>query len=400
MEKKRLYLVVPRLVEQSTWGGEYILESKGWRNRPEFADLKIGQSYELYSETLLRDDILTTDEPGFTGELCASTGYEAGQYAGDRSKLIKIEDLIKSEPAWYLGEEAIRRHGKKIRILIKYTQAKGNSFQLHVRPGDEGKWLSKPESWYYLEPGILTLGVKKDADWAEYERICRLIDAELREVSRQATAGEIDIDEARKRAVETAKKHDPWRFVNVIRAGADDLIDLSGCGLHHSWESDDTAAPLGNVVYELCLDVMDSVSSIRSFDKGKIKQDGTLRPVHIDDYFRFINRSPETNEPENHRLKKTETVAADNFVVESLLRSEYYCLDKIFLTGSYEGERSDTAGSYHHLFVRRGKIRVKAGDESLEIGAGHSCFIAGGTGRYALQSLDGKSEILKTFVSE
>lgn len=400
MEKKCLYLVVPRIVEQPTWGGEYILESKNWHEKPEFIDKKIGQSYELYSGTLLRSDLVSTDDPTFTGELAFHSGYHDGEYAGDRSKLIKIDDLLKQYPRWLIGDEVIRKHGEKIKTLIKYTQAKGNSFQLHVRPEDEGKWLTKPESWYYLEPGTLTLGVHPETDWAEYESVCRQIEKELNEISRRAMAGEISVPDAKIQTKEVARKYNPWQYVNIITAKADELIDLSCCGLHHSWENGEEPDSLGNVVYELCLDVMDSVSSIRSFDKGKIKSDGSLRPIHVDDYFKYIDRSSEINNPDKHRVIRSDALKGEGYEIDSLLRCDYYSLDKFILTGKYLGKYSKTIGTYHHLFVRSGKIRLTVGDELLEVGEGHSCFIAAGTGQYMIESLSEKSEILKTFVSE
>ena len=52
------YLCVPQLIEQSTWGGGYILEQKGWGKDTRFTGKKFGQSYELSGKTkLLNDEI-------------------------------------------------------------------------------------------------------------------------------------------------------------------------------------------------------------------------------------------------------------------------------------------------------------------------------------------------------
>ena len=53
----KIYLIIPKLIEQPTWGGDYILNFKNWQNQDVFKGLKIGQSYELYSETKLRSDL-------------------------------------------------------------------------------------------------------------------------------------------------------------------------------------------------------------------------------------------------------------------------------------------------------------------------------------------------------
>ena len=46
MTTNRAYLVVPKLIEQPTWGGYYIMKFKEWAKHPA-AKKKIGQSFEL-----------------------------------------------------------------------------------------------------------------------------------------------------------------------------------------------------------------------------------------------------------------------------------------------------------------------------------------------------------------
>jgi len=52
MSTNRAYLIIPKLIEQPTWGGRYIMKEKGWQKHPD-AQRKIGQSYELYSGSYL-----------------------------------------------------------------------------------------------------------------------------------------------------------------------------------------------------------------------------------------------------------------------------------------------------------------------------------------------------------
>ena len=133
----------------------------------------------------------------------------------------------------------------------------------------------------------------------------------------------------------------------------DEIIDLSEGGIHHSWEENAVNHPQGNIVYELCKDIMDPVSSIRSFDKGKIKDDGTVREVHIDSYFELVDRNEETNNPSNHKLVPKILFEGNKITIESLLRSQAYCLDKITLEDSYSGDHTKAGDSYHHLFVKK-----------------------------------------------
>lgn len=288
-----------------------------------------------------------------------------------------------------------------MKILIKFTQAKGNSFQMHLAKGTRsGKWIAKPESWYYFDPGLITLGAKKNIDWEKYKQACVAMDRELRALGELVKKKKMKLDAARVKAGEIVKKYDPYKFVNKIRVKKDTLIDLSSGAVHHSWEESRSRHALGNVVYELCLDVMDPVSSIRCFDKGKIKDNGSLRKLHIDDYFRNVSRSDETNDPKKHILSPTRLSAGKNAKVLGLLRTKYYCLDKMILSGTYSGAHTDSRRSFHHLFAKKGNVIIKTGGEEIQLTEGHSCIVPAAIGKYAISPQSrGSVEILKTFIN-
>ena len=64
-----------------------------------------------------------------------------------------------------------------------------------------------------------------------------------------------------------------------------------------------------------------------------------------------------------------------------------------------ETEMKDkTNGSYSHLFVREGKIKVEAEDGSVVLSAGHSCFIPENVLTYGIKSLGAKSVVLKAYI--
>ena len=92
-ESQNIFLVVPRLIEQSTWGGEYILSSKGWSDRDYFRGAKIGQSYELFSGSNLRSDINSSGDKSFIGEIGHAMELDNIMYEGDTSKLISLEKI-------------------------------------------------------------------------------------------------------------------------------------------------------------------------------------------------------------------------------------------------------------------------------------------------------------------
>ena len=87
---KRPYLVIPKLIEQPTWGGQYIVTTKGWLHHSNWAELKIGQSYELFSGSNL--SLLTSSEdPNFTGEL---TDRDAVANLTRLDNALSLHDLV------------------------------------------------------------------------------------------------------------------------------------------------------------------------------------------------------------------------------------------------------------------------------------------------------------------
>lgn len=330
--QKKPYLIIPYLIEQPTWGGQYICEKKGWLNKKEFAGKKIGQSYELYDRSTLSTSITSSHDPLFGPE---------------EKNTIPISHFAE----------------KRAFPLIKFTQAKGNSFQLHIKPTTvDARWKQKSESWYYFEDGKITFGLKKGADIHKYKDTCIAINNHMKSLSEQLVKKEMSKEEAQKRANEFIVEKNPWQFVNVCGVKKGDIVDLSGGGLHHSWEEDSVHYPLGNVLYEVQQDVMDPVCTIRSFDQGKFKEDGTIREIHIDDYFKYID----TDEIRN-------TLIIEKNKDGVLFDTNYYSLTLLSLS---QNTMMQSVTSFHHLFVKEGEIEVEDTLRNrVTVGQGHSCFI-------------------------
>lgn len=367
----RPYLIIPRLIEQQTWGGSYILEFKNWLNHPNMKGKKIGQSYELFGQSKLLTNITDSKDPSFQPEFgtadgnLISTPYKENEYI-----VIEKEVVNQSMP-----------------ILIKFTQAAGNSFQLHVKPGvSDQKWKPKPESWYYFEDGLITFGIRRDVNLADYKKTCEIINNHMVDLSQQVKDGTVTLGQAKQNAAKFIRKANPWQFVNTYQVQKHCLIDLSMGGLHHSWEENKQKFPLGNVLYEVQMDVMDPVSTIRAFDQGKIKDNGDIRPIAIDEYFKFLDPDPEVNDFNKHLKKKQD---------HKLIETPYYSLDifeiKQPLTDSVDK-------SFCHLFVREGEVRVKTQEGSVHIGKGHACFIPAHVKEYQIEPLT-NSVVLKTYIS-
>jgi len=350
---KKPYLIIPFLVEQPTWGGTYICEKKEWLQKEGLGNKRIGQSYELYSKSFLATTITSSDDLQFGPEV--KDAFPVSTFAEDSPF-----------------------------PLIKFTQAKGNSFQLHVKPDvKNSQWSSKAESWYFFENGKITFGVKKGADINAYQKTCNSINNKMKQLSELVVNKKLSQQQAKQEATLFIKTQNPWQFVNVLEVKKRDVVDLSGGGLHHSWEEDSDKYPLGNILYEVQQDVMDPISTIRSFDQGKFKEDGTIREIQIDDYFTYLDLDENRN---TLSVKKKEE--------DRLFDTPFYSLLSLQLTAEKEME---SATSFHHLFINEGAIQiVDQNKNEIVVGKGHSCFIPKGI-KYILYP-KGSSEILLTYL--
>lgn len=390
---RRPYLVIPKLIEQLTWGGQYIVATKGWNKRQDLNSIKIGQSYELFSGSNL-SLLDTSDDPRFVGEL---TDRDAVGTPTSPDESLRLADLTAVAPEQVLGAEVMRERGPTLALLIKYTQALGNSFQTHIQDGiRHPKWKPKPESWYYFEPGLITLGVKPDINWQAYKQAVMAIHAEMTLLGKQVAASIITYNDARKQIDILLKQHDPWQFVNTVPIEKDQLVDLSSGGLHHSWEEDPRQAPLGNVLYELQVEALDNVATFRNFDKGKMEHDGSVRPVQIDEYFDAINRTPELNDPRNHIVHPAIEARTDTYTLDRFLRTRHYNLDKLTLHAP-SVTYTENIKRYKHLFVKEGSVTVTAGNHTITVTNAHSCFIPASAEAYTVKNITPKSELLISY---
>ncbi len=372
ISSKRPYLIVPKLIEQPTWGGDYILKLKNWNELAELKEKKIGQSYELFGRSKLLVDITDTDFNRFLPEFGTADGL------GETSEfhLVEGKDYI-----------TLAHLERNMPLLIKINQAYGNSFQLHIKPGTaHPHWKPKPESWFYFEPGLVTFGLKKGINIEDYKRVCHEINDMMSRLSNQIKAGEKSFEDARKESAEFIAACDPHQYVNLHETQKDSIIDLSMGAIHHSWEEDRTRYPQGNVVYEVQQDVMDPLCTIRSFDQGKFKSDGSIRKIHIDDYFQYIDADPAHNDIANGARAREGN---------SILKTPYYSMDII----ETDSQSSQTTGnSFAHLFVKEGSVEVNTDHGMVRVGTGHSCFLPHEAGFYKIKSMQGKAVVLKTYI--
>lgn len=362
MLQPRPYLVIPKLILQPTWGGTYIAEMKNWRDLEILQGRKIGQSYELFSGTKLATSIFDTSDPKFIPEI----GFpDTPETVKDSFNLVDGTDYVQ------LADE-------NMPLLIKFTQALGNSFQLHIKHGvSDVRWKPKAESWYYLEDGKLTFGIKKGINVNEYKIVCLEIDKFMQNLSREIIGGQKTLVEGRAEAREFILNKNPWQFVNVHEVKKYEIVDPSLGGIHHSWEEDDEKYPLGNVLYEIQEDVMDPISTIRAFDQGKIKDNGSIRELNIDDYFKYLDVTDENNNVDRNRT----------------LSNSIYAMEVLDISNSLS---LNTNGHFHHLFVRDGSVEIQSKAVNLKVGKGHSVFVPKELGDYNILSKSAETCVLKT----
>jgi len=371
---RKPYLIVPKLIVQPTWGGDYILNLKSWDNQNFLKDKKIGQSYELFSQSKLLVRITDSSSVNFIPEL--------GNPDTDE---IDNKNIYKKNID-YISLSQVTELTNKI-PLIKINQSNGNSFQIHIKEGEtDVRWQPKMESWYYFEDGLVTMGIKKGANVNDYKKVCLKIDEKMKLLSNEIISKKITVDDAKKIAQDFIKKINPWQFINVIKINKNQIVDSGNGGIHHSWEEDLIKFPNGNVLYEVQQDVMDPISTLRAFDKGKFKSDGTIRELHIEDYFKYLDSSEENNDLSKMFPLKQGT---------RIITKKYYKLDLLEIDTNLE---QNTDGSFVHLFVKNGKVTISAGEGEVILTKGHSCFISEIIKSYQIKTIDGKAELLKTFI--
>lgn len=355
------YLIVPKLIPQPTWGGDYIAHYKGLSD-PKILTQKIGQSYELSADTMLSTVTDSKDLPIEIGD--PKTG-ETLEVIGDVSSMFPLQKLIDQNPETVLGRKYLEKFGAKMQILIKFTQAKGNSFQVHVRPGKEiGHWKPKPESWFYFEKGRATLGLKNGIDINEYKRVCVEIEAFMKGESDKVKSKETTVQQAKIDIENFLMTHSPFLFVNVVDVPKGAIIDLSSGGIHHSWEEGEDI-PNGNILYEVQVNVMDNDCTLRSFDKGKIGEDGSIRPIHVDDYFTALDSDPAKNDA---RALIQQQSGSDIF------QTPYYSTKEDALTGMLETFVGEEKESFIHRFAMKDTTVVN----NIHCQAGASVFVPAG----------------------
>lgn len=373
------FYIIPMLIKQPTWGGTYIVETKKLLD-PVLHDQKIGQSYELSS-----DSRVATDPAAQECFILTDSGLNEARQFGPSIESLDLQSVVMMDPVAILGE-AWAKKDPTLQLLVKFNQAKNNSYQVHIRPGNEFHgWQAKPETWYYLADGKATLGIKQGVDLAQYKRNCLEIDAFSKEISHKIKSGDLDVASGREQLSTFIEERHPRQFVNTVAIPRGSVVDLWQGGIHHSWEADETV-PHGNIVFEVQMSVKDERSTLRSFDQGNIKDSGDIRPLHIEDYFQALNTSPTDNLPDA-LVSQPQGHSDGSMRQTELCVTPFYQLHMIEFTAA--GSTTRTTSSFHHIFVHDGEARLEWQNQSFDILSGRSMFIPASCGSYVLTSTSG-----------
>lgn len=392
------YIIIPNLIPQPTWGGDYISHLKCLNKlvQPNSELSQLGQSYELFSGSKLSGLFSSRLQP--TLEIGNPTDPNHTRLIVHKDNPISIQELILSDPENILGKRYLQLQGKKIDILIKLTQAQENSYQLHVSES-VGKWQAKPESWYFLQPGLISLGVKPGISWDEFQQTCWQVYEKSLEISIKIKKHQLTLDQGTRQLQTFIKLHSPQTFVNRLQVPKNAAVDLSSGNLHHSWEANHKTHPQSNIVYELQKNVYDPVSTIRCYDQGKFKSDGSIRDLNLDDYFRFIDRSLATNDPQTHFIDRIILKKSSTQTIRQIFNTKFYRLQEIVFSKPVSNQFTTTDNSFHHLFVRQGSLKLFFQDKHWTVTSGFSIFVPAGVGQYTLKPYQSKSvKVLKTYL--
>ncbi len=391
MVNTRPFYMIPLLVEQPTWGGDYIARFKSIRD-PEVSSRKIGQSFELFGDSFVT--YTTSAAPAYAW--ATATDLANPQFMNRPDDIQTLQSVIDEGPMAILGKKVLKKHGSEMKVLIKFTQAQNNSYQDHVKPGHEfGKWLAKPESWYYMEEGRATLGLQASTKVEEYKKRCIEIDKKAQELSQAAQAKKIPVAEARAQLKVFIDQNHPRNYVNSVQIQKGQVVDLSQGGVHHSWEMD-PLLPNGNIVYEVQVNVMDEFCTLRSFDQGNMKDDGKIRPITIEDYFTALDTDPAHNDPQQYE-QLPPTFMDQDATITCMFDNQFYKMTQLSFSGRYGGLETENQGSFHHLFVEKGHIEVVTDEGHWPVEKGWSLFIPAAVEGYQLNSSD-MCSVLKTSV--
>lgn len=332
MNHIRPYIVVPTLIPQPTWDGDYIASHK--RIKELIGNLNIGQSYELFSGSFLSSRRSSTHLPSLhLADGNDPTTIPKAIVANDQ--LISLQDLINIDPKAVLGQKAMDGYSYQMNLVIQITQSKSIKFQL-PEPNPTSQRSSNPKACLFLEPGRLTSG------------------ANLEKFQNDLTA-------------KTDNQSISSRF-KTINISKNQVADFSKVSLNFA-RNDRNFLPDGNVMFMLEANLFDATAHpVRSDDPITDKE----CQKHSYSFATDLKKS------KIHKRSSTQTI-------KSHLTTPYYRLDEWIFSSPLSNKFTTTTDCFQHLFVRSGRVEFASHDGTrLEISQGFGVFVPASTGAYSL----------------
>lgn len=263
-----------------------------------------------------------------------------------------LNDLFLEYKEKLVGEEIIDKYGEKFPLLIKYLDI-NDKLSVQVHPSDKyalevENEFGKSEVWYVMEASDnakLILGLKKEITCNDYK--------------------------------EKIKNKDFTNLFNEIKVKKGDFIDVKPGVVHGTLE--------GSIL--ICEIQQNSDMTYRIYDFDR-EVNGKKRELHLKKAMDVINFGQEVFISEDKFRKKNEE---KNIIKESLIKSEYFSVDKFIINGKYNDQLYKNFRIYSIL---EGTGKLICEEKEYKIIKGDTYFIP------ANKSVEiiGSVEIIKSYI--
>lgn len=263
-----------------------------------------------------------------------------------------LESLILEYKEVLVGQDVYEQYKDKFPLLIKYLDV-NDRLSVQVHPSDEyalkveGEF-GKSECWYIIdasEDAKLIMGLKEGI--------------------------------TKEKFIEKVSKKDFTNIFNTVKVEKGDFINVNPGLVHATLD--------GSVV--ICEVQQNSDTTYRIYDFDRLVE-GELRPLHLEkasEVIQFGQRSEISKEEKRNNIK------IQSGIKQVLIRSKYFNIDKIKLTGLYQEERNS---NFKVLSILSGKGKIIYDGKDYPVSKGDTYFIPANLEIW----ISGDLEILKSFL--
>lgn len=263
-----------------------------------------------------------------------------------------LESLILEYKEVLVGQDVYEQYKDKFPLLIKYLDV-NDRLSVQVHPSDEyalkvEREFGKSECWYIIdasEDANLIMGLKEGI--------------------------------TKEKFIEKVSKKDFTDIFNIVKVEKGDFINVNPGLVHATLD--------GSVV--ICEVQQNSDTTYRIYDFDRLVE-GELRPLHLEkasEVIQFGQRSEISKEEKRNNIK------IQSGIKQVLIRSKYFNIDKIKLTGLYQEERNS---NFKVLSILSGKGKIIYDGKDYPVSKGDTYFIPANLEIW----ISGDLEILKSFL--